>query len=734
MGPPRRLPHGAARRYALMMSEAPRDPQIPYREIVEHLPVVVYVATDDEPVARTIYMSPNVEEMVGYGPNVFLALGEDWTSLMHPDDVDLMTQHYATTRATGRPFDIEYRFVHPQGRMVWVHDRAMVVAGRDGGARVWQGVMEDITQRVEAEQAVEVSAARYATLLENLPAVVYEMVPDDDRRTRYVNRKIEDLLGYTMDEWLDQEDMWVEVLHPDDREVELAAHDLHSSTGAPWRREYRLIGAEGQIVWVRDHATLMRDADGNPMHWQGVMVDITAEQEAQRAIERANDELEFRVRARTAQLQQANEAMGLEIAERHRAEDERDRASGSLVRLLENVPAVVYLWQAREREDGNWFTYVGEQIAQLLGYTADEWNASNWRDRIHPHDRRRVEEAAQRSIDDGVPFQLEYRYLARDGRVVWVNDRATLVIRNDAGEPLLFEGVMVDVTPQHEAESVAQSATGQLAELLDLGTAALYCYELGDEDVPTPRIVYVSPKLGSYLGMSEPALLADPRRWLDAVHPDDHASVRAAVEHSWETGADRMVEYRVIDANGSIVWLADRMRCVHRDDDGRPRRFIGTIIDVTDSRMERDELVRRLDTLSAVESRAPAAMWTEVTDLATGVARYTYMSPGCFELVGYTAEELLAEREHFHRLVHPEDLGFVTALDAEANETGMWDAVYRVLHRDGSVHWMHSLGRRSLDAPPGTVVWHGIGIDVTARVEASGDAEAARDAGLAPPV
>ena len=132
---------------------------------------------------------------------------------------------------------MEYRFVHPDGRIVWVHDRAMLVADRETGERVWQGVLQDITPRVDAEQAVEVSAARYATLLENLPAVVYEMVPDDDRRTRYVNRKIEDLLGYTMEEWLDQQDMWMEVLHPDDREVELAAHDLHSSTGDPWRRD-----------------------------------------------------------------------------------------------------------------------------------------------------------------------------------------------------------------------------------------------------------------------------------------------------------------------------------------------------------------------------------------------------------------------------------------------------------------------------------------------------------------
>ena len=72
--------------------------------------------------------------------------------------------------------------------------------------------------------------------------------------------------------------------------------------------------------------------------------------------------------------------------------------------------------------------------------------------------------------------------------------------------------------------------------------------------------------------------------------------------------------------------------------------------------------------------------------------------------------------------------------NAEAIETGTWDAVYRVIHRDGSIRWLHSLGRRAPDAMPGTEVWHGIGIDVTSRVEASRAAEAAHDAGLAPPV
>ena len=143
---------------------------------------------------------------------------------------------------------------------------------------------------------------------------------------------------------------------------------------------------------------------------------------------------------------------------------------------------------------------------------------------------------------------MEYRYLARDGRVVWVLDRATLVLRNDDGDPLLFEGVMMDVTAQREAESAAQSATGQLAELLDHGHRRALLLRARRRGRADATVVYVSPKLGSYLGMTEPSLLADPRRWFDAVHPDDRVWVEAAVEHAWATGADRIGEYRVIDA------------------------------------------------------------------------------------------------------------------------------------------------------------------------------------------
>jgi PAS domain S-box-containing protein len=133
--------------------------------------------------------------------------------------------------------------------------------------------------------------------MENIPAVVYEMGPDDERRTISVSHQIEELLGYTREEWLEQPDIWTELLHPDDREIELAAHDQQSLTGEPWAREYRLIASDGRIVWVRDQATLVRDDAGRPVSWQGLLLDVTAQKAAEEQLKTANDELELRVRA-----------------------------------------------------------------------------------------------------------------------------------------------------------------------------------------------------------------------------------------------------------------------------------------------------------------------------------------------------------------------------------------------------------------------------------------------------
>jgi PAS domain S-box-containing protein len=167
----------------------------------------------------------------------------------------------------------------------------------------------------------ESSEELYRTLVEQVPAVVYVVAPDDDRRTLYASSQVERALGYSREEWLEQPDIWMELLHPDDREPTLAAHDEHNLTGEPWSREYRLIASDGRAVWFRDVATLVRDAEGRPLYWQGVQLDITELKGVEEELRSSRDELEIRVAERTAELAEATALLSLEIGERRRAEE-----------------------------------------------------------------------------------------------------------------------------------------------------------------------------------------------------------------------------------------------------------------------------------------------------------------------------------------------------------------------------------------------------------------------------
>ena len=206
----------------------------------------------------------------------------------------------------------------------------------------------------------------------------------------------------------------MELLHPDDREQTLAAHDLHNETGRPWSREYRLIASDGTVVWFRDVANLVRDEDGRPLHWLGVQLDITELKEVEKELRQARDGLERRVAARTAELEEANELMTLEIGERRRAESELRAAEQRYRALAEQIPAVTYVWEVNRPEGAQPRDYTSPRIEQLVGFVAEEWQdpIDFWMTRLHPNDRHAVLAATIRSEITG-PL-AEYRYLHKE--------------------------------------------------------------------------------------------------------------------------------------------------------------------------------------------------------------------------------------------------------------------------------------------------------------------------------
>jgi diguanylate cyclase (GGDEF)-like protein/PAS domain S-box-containing protein len=135
----------------------------------------------------------------------------------------------------------------------------------------------------------EISSAGgdYRRLVERLPAIVYSCERGERGRWRYVSPQIEQILGYSPEEWMADSGLWVERLHPDDRERALEQETRKAEgerSGPPI--DYRMITREGAVVWILDEAVLEPDGKGTQV-WHGVLYDITerkiAEQELQRA-------------------------------------------------------------------------------------------------------------------------------------------------------------------------------------------------------------------------------------------------------------------------------------------------------------------------------------------------------------------------------------------------------------------------------------------------------------------
>jgi PAS domain S-box-containing protein len=139
------------------------------------------------------------------------------------------------------------------------------------------------------------------------------------------------------------------------------------------------------------------------------------------------------------------------------------------------------------------------------------------------------------------------------------------------------------------------------------------------------------------------------------------------------------------------------------------------MLDVTTRRTAEDVLAAEHAILRDLVDGMPAVPWTHTIDADSGWTRYILMGAQSYELVGYTSEELVAEPHHFPRLVHPNDRERVTRVNEASDRTGVWNDEYRVIHRDGSVRWIHGVGRRVTPHGWKPETWHGVTIDVTSR-------------------
>lgn len=251
-----------------------------FRDLIEWLPVAVYEA-EFGPEGRWFYISPYLEEMLGFTATEMVSDQTLFASRLHPDDRDevleLERTEAAMARSEGVTLVSEYRMLHREGHVVWIRDEARLVPV-EGGSPYWRGVLIDITEARAAERELVDSHERYRGLINSLPACAYESDPRSPRRREFLSPQVRQLLGYTPEEWSADPGLWDATLHPNDRSRVLRDTERHvtMAVGTPWVSEYRLVARSGKIIWVRDRAVVTESTDGHRVI-DGILTDVTSE-------------------------------------------------------------------------------------------------------------------------------------------------------------------------------------------------------------------------------------------------------------------------------------------------------------------------------------------------------------------------------------------------------------------------------------------------------------------------
>jgi PAS domain S-box-containing protein len=142
------------------------------------------------------------------------------------------------------------------------------------------------------EQAEKREAqARYQSLVEQTPAVVFLDALDEHETTLYISPRIEELTGFTPEEWMSDIHIWEDHLHPQDKARILESIKNSNDKADRFEQEYRFIRRDGRVVWIKEDTSLIRGKEGNPLYWQGILLDITMEKENEAALQRQLKEL-----------------------------------------------------------------------------------------------------------------------------------------------------------------------------------------------------------------------------------------------------------------------------------------------------------------------------------------------------------------------------------------------------------------------------------------------------------
>jgi diguanylate cyclase (GGDEF)-like protein/PAS domain S-box-containing protein len=257
--------------------EVPID--VRYRMLVEQIPAVTYIC-EFSPEAPFLYISPQVEQLLGYPAEHWLADPQLWAERIHPEDRARVLDNEHRSFENAEEYEGEFRMIAADGHEVWVWERDTVIRDELGRPVCTQGVLMDLSQLKSAQHDLSESEARAQRYLDVAATMI--VVLDEGGEVSLANRRTCEVLGYAEAELTGRD--WFELVMP--RRERVAVREdfgrfLRGELAVVEEYESSVISKAGESRLISWHSTLLHDADGRVTGSLSSGEDITERRRAQ---------------------------------------------------------------------------------------------------------------------------------------------------------------------------------------------------------------------------------------------------------------------------------------------------------------------------------------------------------------------------------------------------------------------------------------------------------------------
>jgi|GEM_PF-638456 len=464
------------------------------------------------------------------------------------------------TLATGQPCSgVVMGVVRPDGDVRWVSINTEPIWDETADAERYVAAVAisfaDITDRRGAEEDLRASEERFRTLVENVPGTVFRCEPTPPWRDLYISDHCEALTGYPATDFLEGRKRW------DDLVLKKGSEELarEPDRPGPYSISYRIRHRDGTIRWLHETGSLTRAPDGTPLHFDGVITDITDHKMAEEALRQSEERWRSLTETSPDHVLTLDRDLNIELVNR--------ASPGLTVDELIGTPLWSYVEEERQAE---------------------------------------VRAVHQRVLETGKQESYDTSYETPDGETIYYESRASARRDPETGDIVGLTISSRDITARKLAE---QAAAEKGRELDDFFSASLDLFCIADTDGYFRRL---NQEWANVLGY--PLEQMQGARFLDFVHPDDLEATHDAIAtlRRQEVVPSFTNRYRCQD--GSYRWIEWKSL-------PRGERIYAAARDITD-RIESERALREAnERLSVAQRGADAGTWD--WDMTTGELSWT---------------------------------------------------------------------------------------------------------------